>query len=95
MRRKFLRREVGESEVADFPAGLGFFQEPEHVAFVKRGEILVCLGEVAGLPVSEVRKSFEGRRARRHPLGAELLQRQRVPGYVQQLVVPFFLPILK
>ena len=64
MRWEFLWREISEGEVADFAAGLGFFQEPEHVAFVKRGEILCCLGEMAGLPVSEVRKSFEGGRAR-------------------------------
>ena len=95
VRGKFVGREIGEGEVADFPAGLGFFQEPEHLGLVERREILICLVEVAGLPVSEVRKSFEGGRARRHPFGAEFLQGQRVPRDVEQLVVPFLLPVLK
>ena len=50
---------------------------------------------MARLPVPEVGEGFEGGRAGRHLLGAELLQRQRVPGDVEQLVVPFLLPVLK
>src|SRR5205823_12528866 len=45
--------------------------------------------------VAEVRKSFEGRGARRHPFCAEFLQGQRVPSDVEQLVMSFFAPVLK
>ena len=41
VRRKFLRREVGEGEVADFRAGPGVFQEFQSRAFVELGEILL------------------------------------------------------
>ena len=45
--------------------------------------------------VAEVRKGFEAGRAGRHPFGTEFLQRQCVPGDIEQLVVAFLLPILK
>ena len=96
VRREFLRREVGEGEIADFLAGLGVFQEFQHGRLRQTGAEYPPLPRRGGcLPVSEVRKSFEGGRAGRHPFGAEILQRQRVPGDVEQLVVPFLLPVLK
>ena len=41
MRRKFFGREIGESEIADFAAGLGFFQEFQSRAFIELGEIIL------------------------------------------------------
>src|SRR5581483_9835134 len=93
--RELLGCKIGESQVADFLAGLWFLEKPEDLRFVKRSEILACLVEVAGLPVAKVRKSFESRRAGRHAFRAEFLQCQGVPGNCKKFVVPFLLPILK
>ena len=112
MRRKFLRHEISEGEIADFARGLGFFQEAQDIGFRELGEVFLapfvevhrCFGRCLSVfspigskhrLVAEVRKSFEGGRAGRHPLGAEFLQRQRMPGDVEQLVMPFLLPVLK
>ena len=102
---ELLGREVGESEVADFLAGLRVFQESQDFGLGELGQVFrgpraksrLCGGLNGSRPclVSEVRKCFEGRGARRHPFGAEPLQRQRVPGDVEELVVTFLAPILK
>jgi len=95
VRREFIRRKVGKGEVADFLAGPGVFQEFQHRRFLELALIFLRFCRVGCFPVAEVRKSFEGRRAGRHFFGAKILQRHRVPGDVEQLVVSFLLPILK
>ncbi len=86
---------VGKGEVADFLAGPGVFQEFQHRRFLELALIFLRFGRVGCFPVAEVRKSFEGRRAGRHFFGAKILQRHRVPGDVEQLVVALLLPVLE
>jgi hypothetical protein len=84
-----------KSQVADFLAGPGVFQEFQHRRFIELALIFLRFGRVGCFPVAEVRKSFEGRRAGRHFFGAKILQRHRVPGDVEQLVVALLLPVLE
>src|SRR5439155_21922440 len=70
-------------------------EESENSSFVELSEVFLSLVGAARLPVWQVRKSFECRRTGRHPLGPELLERDRVPGNVEELVVAFLTPVLK
>src|SRR5579872_4593563 len=92
---KFVGREAGERQVADFLAGFWVFEKLQRGGFVELALIALGLVGVACLPVAEVRKGFETRRAGRHFLGAEFLQRERVAGDVEKLVVTLLAPILK
>jgi hypothetical protein len=67
----------------------------QHRRFLELALIFLRFGRVGCFPVAEVRKSFEGRRAGRHFFGAKILQRHRVPGDVEQLVVALLLPVLE
>ena len=86
---------MGKGEIADFLAGPGVFQEFQHRRFLELALIFLRFVRVGRFPVAEVRKSFEGGRAGRHFFGAKILQRHRVPGDIEQLVVALLLPILE
>jgi hypothetical protein len=67
VRREFLRCKGGESEIADFSAGLGVFEELQGRAFLELGEIIpapvIEVRPGIGLYVSWPRLVSEGRAA--------------------------------
>jgi hypothetical protein len=95
VRRKFVRREIGEGEVADFLAGPGVFQEFQHRRLRRIGADIPPLRS-GGLPSSRGSpQKFRGWSRPAAFFRREFLQRHRVPGDVEQLVVPLLLPVLK
>ena len=95
VRWKFIRCEVGEGEIADFPAGPGVFQEFQRLGLGELLHITLRLIRVRCPPVTEIGEGFQGRCAGRHFLSPKFLQRHCVPGDGEQLIVTLLLPVLK
>ncbi len=93
MRRIFVRLEVGEGEVADFPARGRLLQKPEHFLFADLGEKRISGLRRCPEPVAEVDEHIEaGRAGSRSPHPRE---RARVAGDFEQSLLVSPAPFLE
>jgi len=94
VRRKFIRRKVCKGEIADFLAGPGSFRN-FNTAIPQTGADIPPLRTGGLLSSRGSPQKFRGWSRGRHFFSAKVLQRHRVPGDVEQLVVPLLLPVLE
>ena len=70
-------------------------EELQRRRLVELAPVSIGLVRMTRSPIPEIRKRLQRRRAGRHPFSPELVERECVPGDVEQLVVPLLLPVLE